>query len=245
MRISVVVGAACAALVAAGVAAETAATAAPHKPPSGTRMLLTFDHGESLKPRTLVRDESGFRHPGMILSVHGGALRAVHGPSGRGVAFPRACHGCGRAVIEVENARGLNPRMRSFLFGASVRVGPKRAAVGSNFIQKGFYSETGGQYKLQLRPGGVPTCRMYGAAGRLIVNGDASIADGTWHKVTCLRLPGRVQLRVDGKLVAGVKGSTGAIDNDQPLRIGGKKLTAPNKQFHGALDSAFVRLLPR
>jgi len=238
-------GAACAALVAIGLVAETAAIAAPHKPPPGTRMLLTFDHRESLKPRTLVRDESGFRHPGTILSVHGGALRVVRNQSGRGVGFPRACHGCGRSIIEVENAPGLNPRMRPFLFGASLRIGPKRAAVGSNYIQKGFYSETGGQYKLQLRPGGVPTCRMYGAAGRLVVNGHASIADGTWHKVTCLRLPGRVQLRVDGKIVARVKGPTGLIDNDQPLRIGGKKLTAPNKQYHGALDNAFVRLLPR
>jgi hypothetical protein len=243
MRISVFVGTACAALVAAGLAAETAA-AAPHKPPAGTRMLLTVDHRESLKPGTLVRDESGFRHSGMILSAHGGTLRAVRGTSGRGVGFPRVCHGCGRTIIEVENARGLNPRMRSFLFGATVRVGPKRAAVGSNFIQKGFYSETGGQYKLQLRSGGVPTCRMYGAAGRLVVNGHASVADGTWHKVTCLRLPGRVQLRVDGKIVAGVKGPTGLIDNDQPLRIGGKKLTAPNKQFRGSLDNAFIRLLP-
>jgi hypothetical protein len=208
-------------------------------------MLLTIDHRESLKPGTLVRDESGFRHPGKITSVHGGTLRAVHGVRGRGVGFPRACQGCGRTIIEVANARGLNPRMRSFLFGASVRVGPKRAAVGSNFIQKGFYSESGGQYKLQLRPGGVPTCRMYGLAGRLVVNGRASIADGEWHKVSCLRLPGRIQLRVDGKIVGAAKGATGLIDNDQPLRIGGKKLTAPNKQFHGSLDNAFVRLLPR
>jgi hypothetical protein len=220
----------------------TPPAASADQPTRGTRMLLTFDHDESLRDGTVVRDESGFRNRGTVVARKVAGLRVVNGARLRGAGFP--CVGCGHAIVEVADAKGLNPFRKRFAFGAAVRVGPKRAAVGSNFMQKGRYFENGGQYKLNLRPGGIPRCVVTGALGRVVVMGRRSIADGTWHRVSCLRTPTDVRLRVDGKRVAIAHGPTGSLVNDSPLRLGGRKSKAPNRQYHGALDTAFLRLLP-
>jgi Concanavalin A-like lectin/glucanases superfamily len=244
-RASIAIAAASLVGVATLLTEPAAATAPAHRPPQGTRLLLTFDHHESLKAGTMVRDSSGFRHPGTIIASHVPGLRAVRGSVLRGAGFPGVCRGCGHAIVEVADAKGLNPLRKPFVFGSAVRVGPKRAVEGSNFIQKGRYNQAGGQYKLNLRPGGIPRCVVRGALGRVVVMGRATIADGAWHRVSCLRTPTGVRLRVDGKRVAAAQGATGLVVNDGALRLGGRKAEAPNRQFHGALDTAFVRLLPR
>jgi hypothetical protein len=232
-----------------GAIALSASPAGAHagtpRPPQGTRLLLTFDHHESLQAGTRVRDSSGFRHPGTVVAHHVTGLRVVHGHFLRGAGFPRLCRGCGHVIVEVADAKGLNPLRRPFLFGADVRIGVKRAATGSNVMQKGRYNQTGGQYKLNLRPGGIPRCVVRGAVSRVVVLGRTSIADGSWHRVSCQRTPTGVRLRVDGKRVGAVQGIAGLVTNDQPVRLGGRKSTAPNRQYHGSLDRAFFRVLPR
>jgi hypothetical protein len=238
------------AVTAVGLAATAALIAAVAPPPvsaahasapSGLRMLLTFDQHESLKRGTLVRDASGHRHGGVVFVRNGGELRPVAGSSRRGAAFPSRC--CARAIIEVHDGNGLDPRHRPFVFGAAVRVGPDRARTGSNVVQKGYFKQAGGQYKLQLLAGGIPSCVVYGGKGRVVLKGAKSIADRSWHRLTCLRTPTRVQLRVDGKAVAGVAQTVGFIGNSAPLRIGGNKVKSGNQQYRGAIDSVFLRLL--
>jgi Concanavalin A-like lectin/glucanases superfamily len=207
----------------------------------GTTVLLTFDHRESLKRGTVVRDQSGHRHGGTVLTRNGGALRRVDGLSHRGIGFPVRC--CGRAIVQVHDGAGLDPRHRPFVFGAAVRLGRVRARSASNVVQKGYFNQAGGQYKLQLLAGGVPSCVLYGGKGRITVKGSGSIADGAWHRIACLRAPKRVQLRVDGRAVAGARGVVGFIGNAAPMRIGGKKVTVRNKQYRGSLDNVFLRLL--
>jgi hypothetical protein len=232
-----------------GAAALSASPAGAHagtpRPPQGTRLLLTFDHHESLLAGTTVRDSSRRHHPGTVIASHVAGLRTVHGRFLRGAGFPRLCRGCGHVIVEVPDAPGLNPLRRAFLFGADVRIGARRAATGSNFMQKGRYNQAGGQFKLNLRPGGIPRCVVRGAVSRIVVVGRASVADGSWHRVSCLRTPTGVRLRVDGKRVGAVQGVTGLVANDQSMRIGGRKSTAPNRQYHGSLDTAFFRVLPR
>jgi hypothetical protein len=231
--------AATAALIAVG--AQPAVSAARVSPPPGTRLLLTFDQHESLDRGTLVRDSSGHRHGGVVLARNGGELRPVAGWIRRGAAFPGRC--CARAIIQVRDNKGLDPGRRPFVFGAAVKIGPARASTASNVMQKGFFKQAGGQYKLQLLAGGAPSCVVFGSRGRVILNADKSIADRRWHRLTCLRTATRVQLRVDGKVVAGTAQTPGLISNNAPVRVGGKKVTVGNQQYRGAIDSVFLRLL--
>jgi hypothetical protein len=204
-------------------------------------MLLTFDDNKSLKRGTVVPDASGHGHRGVVLTAAGGAVRPIRGRFHRSAAFPARC--CGRAIIQVADSKRLDPRHRAFVFGATVRLGPVQARPDSNVVQKGFFRQAGGQYKLQVLAGGAPSCVLFGGKGRVILRGRRSIADRSWHRLTCQRTPTRVQLRVDGKVVAGAQQAVGFISNDAPVRIGGKKIKAGNDQYHGVVDNVFLRLL--
>jgi hypothetical protein len=218
-------------------AATTAGTA--HKlRPAAYRFLLTFDNRESLKTGTRVVDASGHQHGGVVMT-HGAKLTAKPGVSRRGAQFPRR----GRAIVQIANRKGLNPKHRSFIFGAAVRVGPKQATTGSNIVQKGYYNQAGGQWKLQLASG-VPVCVIFGDAGRIKAVARRDVADGHWHRVSCARTSTGVTVWVDGKRAGTVNGLTGGIANDSPIKIGGKKLAAGNKQFRGRVDNVYLRLLP-
>jgi hypothetical protein len=245
-NVSALAATAAALLVCAPLAAIPSADAAPtaaaaHKlRPAAYQFLLTFDNRESLKTGTRVVDASGHKHGGVVMTL-GGRLTAKPGITRRGAQFPHR----GRAIVQIANRKSLNPKHRSFVFGAALRVGPRGAASGSNIVQKGYYNQAGGQWKLQLASGGVPVCVIFGDAGRIKVAATRGVADRHWHRVSCVRSSTGATVWVDGKRAGTVKGLTGRIANDSPIKIGGKKLAAGNKQFRGRVDNVFLRLLPR
>jgi hypothetical protein len=208
-------------------------------------MLLDFDNGESLRNGTRVRDVSGRRHWATVVTQARGRVAKVKGIHKRGADFPNHCARCGRAILEVKDHPGLDPARRAFSFGAAVRLPAGLAQHAVNVVQKGFFDQSGGQYKLQLGPGGVPSCVLSGRAGRVQVVASASVADNRWHRLACVRTPTSVQLRVDGRVRATQSGVVGWVANAAPIRIGAKKVNPRNQQFHGRLDSVFVRIAPK
>jgi len=208
------------------------------------RMLFTFDKKESLRAGTRVHDVSHHRNGGVVVAQAGGKLRSVKGARGRGADFPNRCPGCGRALIEVKDRKGLDPGFRNFTFGSSIRLTKTQAIYGSNIVQKGYFNQAGGQFKLQLEPGGVPSCVFYGSTARLKVVSSVGIANNKWHRVSCTRGKYGLALRVDGHVRGGLTGQAGFISNAAPIRLGAKKITAPNKQFRGVLDNVYLRFLP-
>jgi hypothetical protein len=241
-KLSVLAAAAALALcapLATSTAADAASTTAKLRP-AAYQFLLTFDNRESLRTGTRVVDASGHKHGGLVMT-HGGRLTAKPGVIRRGAQFPHN----GRAIVQIPSRKGLNPKHREFIFGASLRVGHRQAATGSNIVQKGFYNQTGGQYKLQLAAGGVPVCVIFGDAGRVKAVAHRGVANGHWHRVSCARTSTGVTVWIDGKRAGTVNGLTGGIANDAPVKVGGKKLSAGNKQFRGRVDNVYLRFLPR
>lgn len=209
---------------------------------------FNFDHGETLKPGTRVRDVSGHGHFGIVKVSGNGHLTVLdNGVKGRAAGFPRARPGAGRAIIKIESEPALNPRKRPFSFGASVRVTPKQAPHGKdpNILTKG--SDTTSKWKLHLITA-KPRCVFTGAATEIILTSPDPIDNGTWHRVVCSRSGKIHQLLVDGALKdQSTNAFSGKFTSRAPVKVGGRAVgkAGHNDQFHGDLDNVFLQIQSR
>ncbi len=180
------------------------------------------------------------RGPGKVVGSAHGRLSVVKGITGRGAAFP--CVTCGRALIEAADRPALDPKRHSFRFGAAVRMTPRQGAHHMNIVQKGYYNQQGGQYKLQVDLGR-PSCVISGSGGRVIATSNRNLANSRWHNLNCERRGPEVILRVDGVVRGRMSGTIGLVSNASALRVGAKKVhKGGNDQYHGRLDNVFVRI---
>jgi hypothetical protein len=86
---------------------------------------------------------------------------------------------------------------------------------------------------------------LVGTASRQIhvATASVSVSDGQWHTVECSRAGSSLTVTVDGALAGQTKVPASlSIVNNNPLRIGGKGISANNDQFHGVLDDVFVSI---
>ncbi|NUR93634.1 MAG: hypothetical protein HOV67_00090 [Kribbellaceae bacterium] len=183
------------------------------------------------------------------LGARGGAVRLLPRGTGFAVTYPRRCTTvepeCPRAILESDPAPWLNPGARDLHWGAQVLLAPQSTTDGENVVQKGF-STQGTQFKLQVdHLGGLASCVVAGPVAGLnriyVAQWNISVADGTWHKLDCVRQLGNLSLFVDGQSRASVAvPATLSIVNADPLRLGGKGIGPWNDQFHGELDDVYV-----
>jgi len=209
-------------------------------------------------------DSSDNGYDGYIKSADGGTIEVVSDPErGQVATFPDPCAPdaavCPTALIEAEasSSGDLNPGSAPFAFGAWVKLQPSDLTGGSNVVQKGLFTDAGGQWKLQIDspPGepGRPSCQIRG-----VIDGQdtptsvyveargVDVADGNWHRVVCRKQDTRLAIVVDGEVnnSKDVPTGIGAVENDAAVTVGAKYLGADhNDQFHGALDNVFFRLL--
>jgi hypothetical protein len=186
--------------------------------------------------------------PLRVQTAAGGAIQTESHGGGLAVRFPPPCPeygdlACPRVILETSFA--TNPGTAPLRFGAAVRLAANETSDGENVLQKGF-SHGHSQFKLQIDgAGGQPSCVLVGTSSPQIytVIAAASVANGQWHTVECVRTGAALTVLVDGAVAgrANVPVELSIVNND-PLRIGGKGTSANNDQFHGALDDVFVSI---
>lgn len=240
-------------VVAAALVALAGASALPASAAGMTQLHLDLDNGETLKPGTAVRDDSGSGAHGVVDVLFGGTIRSVLGVGGtRAARFPKPCttEPCPNAMIRVDDRPGLDPGTKAFEWGATVKLAPAETSKGANVVQKGLFNEVGGQWKLQIDGGaGLPSCLVSGTladgtTARTTVVAKVSVADGKWHQVTCRRTGTTVSVRVDGVVRGSLPASPVRVDSAAPVTIGAKSVKAQdNDQYFGALDDVFMRLI--
>lgn len=188
--------------------------------------------------------------PLTVATAAGGALSFVPRGAGLAVEFPALCpvplaSTCPRAIMETAAyLDALNPGTGPISFGATVRLAPGQTSTGENLVQKGFSTTGGSQYKLQIDGyAGQPSCAVVGVASATIylVKSPTSVADGQWHRISCVLAGGGLAIRVDGA-TRGWRAVpvTLRIANNDPLRIGGKGTSPNNDQFDGEIDNVWV-----
>lgn len=97
----------------------------------------------------------------------------------------------------------------------------RTTAPQGNVVQKGQSSSTGGYMKIDMDDGRV-ACLFKGSLGVNHVRSAASIADGAWHEVRCVRSADEVALVVDSVVVDRRRTATGVVANTWPVTIAGK-----------------------
>ena len=204
---------------------------------SNTVLRFGYDGRSSLRAGARVKNTAG-KGRGIVKVADGGRFRKVKGHPKRAARFPQS----GNGMIETADRKAWDPRRRDFSYGSWVKVTREQRNVLSNVMQKGYYRQRGGQWKLQLDRG-VPSCVVSGTAGRVLVRSESSVADGRWHRLVCRRVDNLLVLRVDGEVAASGTGATGSVANTAGVRIGAKKL-GPGRvdQFRGRLDVTFLSM---
>lgn len=120
-------------------------------------------------------------------------------------------------VVQVADSEALEPVGQDFTLELRVRFTDKFG----NIAQKGQATTPGGQWKVQA-PKGIPSCLFKGSEGRVATGAKTALDDGRWHTLTCVLDDTGVTMYVDGEYRSRKSGSTGVIDNDFPMTIGGK-----------------------
>ena len=192
-----------------------------------------------------------------------GTTRVGSAPRGDGLAAAfgrdRGTGDAGLAVV-ADADELLQPGTRRFRVGADVLVDPVPALgdTGANVVQRGLY-ESGGQFKLQV-DAGVPSCRVSGGSGAVLVEGEP-LAAGRWYRLLCDRDRSRVTLfvaEVDDEVATTWRswtttGATGPVHFDAqsgPLAVGAKlnsrgQVVADSPDaFHGLVDDVLVEIAP-
>ena len=85
---------------------------------------------------------------------------------------------------------------------------------------------------------------MTGRKGTVVVRSDRRVDNATWHSLECRRQDGTISVIVDGTVDASETAPTGGISNRAPVRIGSKSVgsAGDNDQFHGRIDSVFLKI---
>jgi hypothetical protein len=225
------------------VAAVAAVTAAAPAPTTVAR--YTFDGGPTSGK---VASNSSRGGPLRIRSINGGTIRFIaKSGGGKYIGFPARCATvtCPRALLEGVDDADLDPGKRAFRWGASVYVKKYQLKGSANVMQKGVVS-TESQWKLQIGANlGKAQCVVVGrgSAQTYIVRSSVDVADGTWHRLMCVRSATQLSVFVDGLRRGSVAlPTTLDISNNLPIRIGGPNFNASSDMYNGFLDDAFAAL---
>lgn len=233
--------------------------------PETHRLELSFDEVEASEltsgPVTL-GESAGRPVEGEVLLDGIDAAPLREGPGG-GLALllpgePASSDGVAAVKVDPPDPDTFSPGKRTFTFGADIALsgGGDGDDAGANVVQRGLFSDSG-QYKLQV-DAGVPSCRVAGTEGDVLVKSGAALSPGSWHRVRCTRTDDAVTLTVqpwevdewgDAETFSR-SGSIGAVElsSTTPLSVGAKLSAAgslvPTRpdQYRGLIDSVVVEV---
>jgi Concanavalin A-like lectin/glucanases superfamily len=246
--------------VAAGLCACVVVAASPLSPAAhaGTdRLSVSFDadgaSGTQLTAPAVVLDASGNGNNGVVQTGFGGSVGLVSRAGGVAADFPKACthEPCPNAMVEIADSDSLDPGIANFEWGARIRLQKAQTADGENVLQKGTWGEPGGQWKLQVdKNPGIPSCVVSGVVPgeaterRIVLKASISVADGTWHRVTCRRAAGKLEIVIDGTKRGSAPMPAVDLSSSASVTIGAKWVTsANNDQFQGTIDDVLMTVL--
>ena len=155
-----------------------------------------------------VIDSSGNHNDGVI---HGGVTR-----DGTGYTFDGHS-----GYVSVANSASLNPGVADITITISFTLdGNPASGDDYDLLRKGLAGTKGGDFKVEILPGGKAFCRFRGS-NVATVSGGSNLGTGT-HTIQCIKTASKVSLSVDGSIKASKSVKVGSISNTQPVMLGAK-----------------------
>jgi hypothetical protein len=197
-------------------------------PVAGAKGVTSLWHMDELSGTTMI-DSAGANN-GTIKNV----LLGQDGFQGKGYAFNGT-----NSLVEVPSSSDLNPGSGAFTLTVHAKFTGRPPTDTWDLIRKGYSTTSGGDYKLEIKPSGQASCHWRGSSGTATVATGPVVADGSWHKLQCIRQPASVTLVVDDSSYPKAV-TIGSIANSASLFIGSKG--QGTDWFQGLLDEVSVSL---
>lgn len=200
-----------------------------------------------------------------VSTLRGGRVRLARSLHGGAAGFPAYAEEQAAAAAILVTATGredvLSPGTADFSFGADFTLDAvsdgSDSDNGDNLVQRGLSADPV-QYKIQIDRG-VPSCRIAGAAGAVLVKLPEPVQRNRWYRVRCSRSGSEVKLALHDlerpsaeAVTATTQGRTGAIAMTGgmrvPMSIGAKVLldgsipASSTDQFNGRVDNVHYAL---
>ncbi len=155
-----------------------------------------------------VIDSSGNHNDGV---VHGGVTR-----NGTGYTFDGHS-----GYVSVANSATLNPGAADVTITIGFTLdGNPAAGDDYDLVRKGLAGTKGGDFKVEILPGGKAFCRFRGTTAAT-VSGGSNLGTGT-HTIQCLKTASKISVSVDGSVKASKSVKVGNISNSQPVMLAAK-----------------------
>src|SRR3954464_1918541 len=146
---------------------------------------------------------------------HTGTLQNVQlgVPGFAGTAYNFA----GKAQVTVPTKNDLNAGAANLRVTIRVKATSAPKTPDWDLIRKGQYTTPGGEFKMEYQPNGAPSCGFKGSKYGEVFS-TASIKDGRWHTVQCVKTASAISVVVDGR--AATKAiAIGSIANTAPIVV--------------------------
>lgn len=174
------------------------------------------------------------------VGTHNGTLHSVHlglpGFSGTAYGFNGSS-----SYVSVPSADVLNPHSADITITIHLKTTGKPPSSPDDWdlIRKGYYSSSGGEYKVELQHSGQASCTFKGSLGYIEqFKAGPALNDGHWHTIQCIKRANVVELVVDGQVYS-TSITIGTIANTNPIDIGAR----PGSDWTQAtLDEARIQI---
>jgi hypothetical protein len=210
-------------------------TAASKRPSPARRAATTVGlwHMDETSGTTM-HDSSGAvpRHDG---TLKGSPPPTMGLPGFSGTAFGFAPSG----YVQVAVGSAFNPGSANVTLTMRLKATKTPASPDWDLIRKGFYTTSGGEYKMEYQPSGQVSCGFKGSSGYYELMAGPAVNNGRWHTVQCVKTSSTVKVVVDGAAFS--KSATlGSIapSNTDGVPIGARP---GSEYFNGSLDEASIQ----
>ena len=174
-----------------------------------------------------MRDTSGTYNG----SISGDVTLGVAGVTGKAYEF-------NGGLVSIPSAPVLNPGRGRFSVSISFKSSDMPSGDSYDLVRKGYETTRGGDWKIEVLPGGNVHCQYRGNKRDVNVRGASNVVNGLWNRITCTKSRSGVTLMVNGATQAWSKRDPGKVSNSSAVHVGAKK--SSQDQVRGRLDSLTI-----